>query len=238
MSPMPRLRAEAVLFDKDGTLFDFARTWSAWAQGVMQQLAGGDAALVEAMARELRFDLGSGGFLKDSPVIAGTSREAAQCLARALGRRDPEAIEGVLSEAAARAPLAEAVPLAPLLDRLRGAGLRLGVMTNDNEAVAHAHLAQVGVGDRFEFVAGFDSGHGAKPSPAPLLAFAAALGLPPAQVVMVGDSTHDLQAGRAAGMMTVGVLTGPAEAEELRDLADVILPDIGHLPDWLGAVVA
>ncbi|MCT4370689.1 HAD family hydrolase [Yangia mangrovi] len=232
------MRAAAVLFDKDGTLFDFSRTWSAWALGVMQHLSEGDAALVEAMACELRFDLGTATFLKDSPVIAGTSREAAECLARALGRRDPEAIEGFLSEEAARAPLAEAVPLAPLLDSLRAAGLRLGVMTNDNEAVARAHLAQVGVGDRFDFVAGFDSGHGAKPSPAPLLAFAAALGLPPEQVVMVGDSTHDLQAGRAAGMMTVGVLTGPAGAEELRHLADAILPDIGHLPGWLSAVVA
>ncbi|WP_353471542.1 HAD family hydrolase [Salipiger sp. H15] len=236
MSPV--LRADAVLFDKDGTLFDFTRTWGAWAQEVMHDLAGGDAALVAAMARELRFDLATGSFLKDSPVIAGTSREAADCLARGLGRADSAALEGYLSEAAARAPLAEAVPLAPLLDALRGAGLRLGVMTNDNEAVALAHLRQAGVGDRFDFVAGFDSGHGAKPSPAPLLAFAEALGLPPGRVVMVGDSTHDLQAGRAAGMMTVAVLTGLAGAEELRPLADAVLPDIGHLPDWLSAVPA
>ncbi|WP_226622920.1 HAD family hydrolase [Alloyangia pacifica] len=238
MSTTPRMRAAAVLFDKDGTLFDFTRTWSAWLQEVMRQLAGGDADLVEAMAQALRFDLAEGVFFKDSPVIAGTSREAADSLCRALGRTDPDALERFLSEEAARAPLAEAVPLAPLLDSLRGAGLRLGVMTNDNEAVAHAHLAQVGVGDRFDFVAGFDSGHGAKPSPAPLLAFAAAIGLPPGQVVMVGDSTHDLQAGRAAGMMTVGVLTGPAEADELRHLADVVLPDIGHLPRWLCAIEA
>ena len=51
---------------------------------------------------------------------------------------------------------------------------------------------------------------------------------------MVGDSTHDLIAGRAAGMQTVGVLTGMAEAE-LAPLADAVLPDIGHLPDWLMA---
>ncbi|MBE9639940.1 HAD family hydrolase [Salipiger mangrovisoli] len=236
MTAAPQRRAAAVLFDKDGTLFDFTRTWSAWALGVMDHLAQGDGLLVAAMARELRFDLDSRSFWKDSPVIAGTSREAAECLARGLGGRDAAALESFLSEAAARAPVVEAVPLAPLLDRLRGAGLRLGVMTNDNEAVAYAHLGQVGVADRFDFVAGFDSGHGAKPSPEPLLAFAAALDLSPAQVVMVGDSTHDLMAGRAAGMMTVGVLTGPAGAEELRPLADAVLPDIGHLPDWLRIV--
>jgi phosphoglycolate phosphatase len=50
---------------------------------------------------------------------------------------------------------------------------------------------------------------------------------------MVGDSLHDLRAGRAAGMTTIGVLTGVAGAEELSPSADLILPDIGHLPAWL-----
>ena len=45
---------------------------------------------------------------------------------------------------------------------------------------------------------------------------------------MVGDSRHDLQAGRAAGMVTLGVLTGPATAAELADVADAVLPDIGR----------
>ena len=50
---------------------------------------------------------------------------------------------------------------------------------------------------------------------------------------MVGDSTHDLIAGRSAGMLTVGVLTGLAKHEELTNLADVILPDISHLVAWM-----
>ncbi|MFD2856539.1 HAD family hydrolase [Seohaeicola zhoushanensis] len=50
---------------------------------------------------------------------------------------------------------------------------------------------------------------------------------------MVGDSTHDLFAGRTAGMHTVGVLTGVAGHEDLAPHADVVLPDIGHLPAWL-----
>jgi phosphoglycolate phosphatase len=52
---------------------------------------------------------------------------------------------------------------------------------------------------------------------------------------MVGDSRHDLAAGRAAGMHTVAVLTGPARDEDLRPFADVVLPDIGHLPEWLAS---
>ncbi len=237
MSPLRR-RADGVLFDKDGTLFDFARTWNVWALTVMRQLAGGEAALISAMARELRFDLETESFFKDSPVIAGTNREAAECLARGLGRADVGEIEAYLAAEAARAPLSEAVPLLPLLEGLAREGLRLGVMTNDSETSALAQLRGAGVAQSFDFIAGFDSGHGAKPSPEPLLAFATAVGLDPARVVMVGDSTHDLEAGRAAGMMTVAVLTGPAEADDLSPHADVVLPDIGHLPMWLKSEVA
>ena len=64
---------------------------------------------------------------------------------------------------------------------------------------------------------------------------ALATGLAPEAVVMVGDSTHDLIAGRRAGMRCVGVLTGLAEREVLQPYADVVLPDIGHLPAWIEA---
>ncbi|MBC7181003.1 MAG: HAD hydrolase-like protein, partial [Roseovarius sp.] len=66
-------------------------------------------------------------------------------------------------------------------------------------------------------------------------AFARAMAREPARVVMVGDSTHDLMAGRAAGMQCVGVLTGTASRADLESLADIVLPDIGHIPAWLTA---
>jgi phosphoglycolate phosphatase len=139
----------------------------------------------------------------------------------------------MLNEKAESAPQANATPLVPLFDGLRARGLRLGVATNDAEGPARAHLNAAGVSGHFDFVAGFDSGHGAKPSPGQLLAFARAVGVAPDRVAMVGDSTHDLIAGRNAGMVTVGVLTGMAGAQDLRPFADAVLPDIGHLPDWL-----
>ena len=109
----------------------------------------------------------------------------------------------------------------------------MGVATNDAEAPARANIAQLGATKQFDFIAGFDSGYGAKPEPGMLLAFAQQFNLDPQSCVMVGDSTHDLHAGRAAGMATVGVLTGLADQSELSPYADVVLPDIGHLPNWL-----
>ena len=67
-----------------------------------------------------------------------------------------------------------------------------------------------------------------------MLAFAKQIGVAPERIVMVGDSTHDLFAGRAAGMKTIGVLTGMAVEGDLAPHADVVLPDIGHIPAWLG----
>lgn len=222
-----------IIFDKDGTLFDFGATWNGWAAGVIAELSGGDPDLAQELADAARFDLAGGVFQPDSPVIAGTAREAAECLASALPGRDVDQIEALLNAKAALAPLAPAVPLDPFLTALVARGLRLGVMTNDSEYAAHAHLRAVGVTAHFDFIAGFDSGHGAKPAPDPLLAFATAMALAPETVVMVGDSTHDLIAGRAAGMHTLGVLTGMAGVDELAPFADAVLPDIGHIPGWL-----
>ncbi len=46
-----------LLFDKDGTLFDFEATWGAWAQGMAVELAGGDPALAGRLAAAIGFDL-------------------------------------------------------------------------------------------------------------------------------------------------------------------------------------
>ncbi|WP_116599187.1 HAD family hydrolase [Primorskyibacter marinus] len=230
------LRADAILFDKDGTLFDFRATWDVWAGGVLKRLAEGDAERLKWLSAAIGYDLAIGGFLPESPAIAGTNRQVAALLLPGLAGWTLDRLERFLSEAAETAPLVEAVPLSPLLARLRQAGLSLGVMTNDSQRTAHAHLVAANVGDAFDFVAGADSGFGAKPSPAPLLSFAYAVEKSPERVVMVGDSTHDLMAGRAAGMQTVAVLTGPATRAELAPLADVVLPNVGALPDWLGLI--
>lgn len=229
------MELDGIIFDKDGTLFDFGATWNTWALDLITELAEGDAETARRIALATDFDLTTAQFKPTSPVIAGTGRQAAECVARALPDRSLEALEELMNRRAAEAPQVPPTDLAPLLDDLAGRGLRLGVMTNDSAYAARVHLERAQILDRFHWVAGFDSGHGAKPAPAPLLAFARDQGLDPARVAMVGDSTHDLLAGRAAGMVTVGVLTGMAGQGDLEPYADTVLPHIGHLPDWLAA---
>ncbi|AHD10371.1 HAD family hydrolase [Phaeobacter gallaeciensis] len=224
---------DALLFDKDGTLFDFAETWNRWTGRMLDLLSEGDAGRLQAMAAAIDFDLATGKILPSSLVIASTNRQVAEALAPHVPQMDLDQLELYMAESAGEADLAEAVPLAAFLDELLARGKVLGVMTNDAEHSAKSQLSRSGVLDRFAFVAGFDSGHGAKPDADPLLAFCAATGIAPERTAMVGDSLHDLEAGSAAGMHRIGVLTGLAEAEELETHADVVLPDIGHIPGWL-----
>ena len=222
---------KGLLFDKDGTLFDFQATWSRWARALLDELAQGNEAARRAMADAVRFDLDAGVFQPDSAVIAGTGAEAAALLAPHAPGLTLEGVEMRLHRAADRLVPVPAVPLVPVLGALRARGLALGVATNDYEDTARRHLGAEA--PLFDFIAGFDSGHGPKPQPGMLLAFARHCGLAPGACAMIGDSRHDLAAGRAAGMVTVAVLTGVAKAPDLADLADVVLPDIGHLGDWL-----
>lgn len=223
----------AIIFDKDGTLFDFEATWGAWARSLLLDLAAGDASRAAALGEAIGYDFAHGRFDPASPVIAGTPGEIADALLPHVPGASPLTLVARMNALAATAPQVEAVPLAPLLAALRTRGLRLGLATNDAEGPARAHLDAAGVLGMFDFVAGFDSGHGAKPGPGQLLAFAEAMGLHPAEVAMVGDSRHDLHAARAARMTAIAVLSGLALAPDLQPFADAVLPDIGHLPDWL-----
>jgi phosphoglycolate phosphatase len=228
---------DGLLFDKDGTLFDFRVSWGRWAQGFLAQIAR-DATHAEQLGRSIGFDPATGSFAPHSPVIAATAADIAAALAPELPGVTVAELTDRIDASAAQAPMSQAVPLAPLLASLRERGLRLGVATNDSEAPARQHLQNHGITACFDFIAGYDSGYGAKPGPGMCLAFARQLGLDPARVAMVGDSRHDLEAGRAAGMRTVAVLTGIAKRDELAPHADVVLTNIGELPGWLSGLQA
>lgn len=223
-----------LVFDKDGTLFDFHATWSVWCDGLIRDLSGTDAALLDRLARRLAFDLDARRFEKSSPMIAGTMEVIIDAIREVRPDLEEQGLRRMILSTSAVAHQIEVTPLVPLLDRLAAAGITLGLATNDSEAPARAHLAAASILDHFAFVAGYDSGHGAKPEAGQLDAFCALTGIPPEACAMIGDSTHDLDSGRAAGMTTIAVLTGLASRADLAPHADVVLEDIGELPDWLG----
>ena len=225
-----------IIFDKDGTLFDFQATWAPGARRLVEELAGGDQSLAARLAAALGYNQAAERMAADSVMVAETPETVADALMAVMpAGADRRHLIGRLDAIGAETPQVPAVPLLPLLERLRGRGLRLACVTNDTEAVARAHLREAGIETRFEAVVGYDSGHGTKPDPDPLLAIAGLIGLVPEEMLMVGDSAHDMRAGKAAGMGCVAVLTGTADREMLEPLADAVLDDIGDLSDWIAA---
>ena len=229
------MNIRGVIFDKDGTLFDFQSTWGIWTVQVLARIAGSDEALLQQLAQALDYDTQTRRVQPGSVIVAATPMEIAAVVQDYIPALSQTQICDWLNEEAKTAPQVLVTDLHQLTAELRRRNLGLCVMTNDAEAPARAHLASVQALDLFDFVIGSDSGFGAKPQAAPLLALADKMEIPAAACVMVGDSTHDLRAGRAAGMRAVAVLTGLAEADELAPLADAVLPDVSHLPAWISA---
>ncbi|MEX0759788.1 MAG: HAD-IA family hydrolase, partial [Tistlia sp.] len=120
--------------------------------------------------------------------------------------------------------------------RLRARGLTLAVTSNDRAAATLATVARFGLEEHLAFVAGYDSGHGHKPSPGMVRAFCAATGLAAESVCVVGDNLHDLEMGRAAGAgLVIGVLTGSSTAQVLAPQAQLVLESIESLEAALEA---
>lgn len=94
------------------------------------------------------------------------------------------------------------------LQALRARGLRLACLTNKPLSFAQPLLAQKGLAPLFEQVFGGDSFERKKPDPLPLLKTCEALGTSPARTLMLGDSSNDAQAARAAGCPVVLVTYG------------------------------
>ncbi len=227
-------RSRGVLFDKDGTLADFANTWPPAYRAAAADLAGaaGDPALVERLLRLGGYD--ADGVLDPTSVLAcGTTEDlVAVWSARpelAAIADAAERVDRVFMAFASRAP-AVVADLATLLRRLRSRGLALGLATNDGAATARAWLSYVGADRLVDLVAGADSGHGGKPGPGMMVAFCAATGVSAAEVAVVGDAANDLRMARAAGAgLAIGVLTGVAGREALAPLADHVLASVAEI---------
>jgi phosphoglycolate phosphatase len=94
------------------------------------------------------------------------------------------------------------------LQQLRDAGLRLACLTNKPLSFAKPLLQAKGLDSFFTHVFGGDSFERKKPDPLPLLKTCEALGVKSSQALMVGDSSNDAQAARAAGCPVVLVRYG------------------------------
>ncbi|MEA3122112.1 MAG: N-acetyl-D-muramate 6-phosphate phosphatase [Paraburkholderia sp.] len=98
--------------------------------------------------------------------------------------------------------------IAALLDELDARGIGWGIVTNKVSRLAVPLVELLGLAARARCVVSGDTTPHAKPHPAPLLYAANELALSPEQLVYIGDDLRDVQAGFAAGMVTVAAAYG------------------------------
>lgn len=170
-----------------------------------------------------------------------------------MGRGDPDLLRKLLpedfpeAEATLQRIVRECLPvwtraseeIAPLpgcvelLHRLHARDRRLGLATSSGRAAAY--LDRWGVRHLFRAVVGREEVTRRKPHPEPVLRCLSELGVAPEDAAYVGDSPIDIQAGRAAGVRTVAVLTGTSSRRVLATLdPDHILESAIDLLDLLG----
>lgn len=200
-----KIHAEALLFDNDGTLVSslesVRRCWTRWAAefGITAE----DFARVELHGR--------------TAVAIAADLLPADVVPAAVARIEALEVEDV--------PNGGAVPLPGTRDFLDSLPAdRWAVVTSATRRLAEARLAHAGILPKTLVVAE-DVTRG-KPDPEPYLLAARQLGVDPARCVVFEDAPAGLQAGRAAGMITVALAT-THEAHELD--ADLVVSDLSAL---------
>jgi phosphoglycolate phosphatase len=240
---MPDLSAiRGILFDKDGTLIDFNRTWFGVVTALAREARPGDENGARALVELGGYDWAEQRFRSGSAVAAGTNADIVDLFHPELLDEDRKAKIAAFNafttiEGASRA--VAITGLAAALERLSAAGLLLGIATNDSEAGARATATALGLDDLFHTIIGYDSVAQPKPWPDQLHLFAARTGLPASAIAMVGDNNHDLEMAHAAGAgLAIGVLSGNSTREELSDRADIIVDSVADLPALFAGVRA
>ncbi len=232
------MKYKGILFDKDGTLLDFNKTWLPIYRIAAEEISNADNDLANQLLEKHGFNTALDRFIGGSLLAAGNNHEIAQAWAAEMGQHDEvarisERLNEIFEVAGARHATA-VTGLAETLETLKQSGLKMGVATADSYRGIINTLQSFDVLDKFDFLAGYDSGHGVKPAAGMVIAFCEQMQLDVSSVVVVGDNRHDIEMGRnASAGLCVGVLTGTSTREDLESIADIVLDDISRLPGAL-----
>ena len=216
LSSLPPLlsRVDAVIVDLDGTMVD---TMGDFNEAINRMLRELDLPPIDAQHIEHMVGKGSEHLLRsvlkhvlalDGRALDAMNIEALYPSAWASYQRLYLAINGQFS--AVYAGVEEGLQV------LQSRGLRLVCLTNKPTSFALPLLKAKGLDGYFEMVFGGDAFERKKPDPLPLIKTCEALGTAPARTLMVGDSSNDAQAARAAGCPVVLVTYGYNHGQPVR----------------------
>lgn len=220
---LPQRRWQAAIVDLDGTMVDTLGDFVVALDAMLGELSL-PAVAPGFVARAI--GKGSAHLVRSTLAEAGASPGGADALfdaAYAAYQRHYARVNGVHSTVYPG--------VVEGLDRLAAHGLALACLTNKPTAFAEALLAAKGLAKHFTIVFGGDAFERQKPDPLPVLRTCAALGCAPARTLVVGDSSNDAAAARAAGCPVVLVGYGYNHGRPVRAVdADGWIDRLDALP--------
>ena len=219
-----KLSVDEVMFDLDGTMIDSVPIYYQIIDIVFAQLgvpAVSREALMEAMDDgEFDWNCVLPEHLKSRKTeLTGKARGIIDEIAPAMFHKQIKLIPGTED----------------LFKEIAITGIKLGLVTSTPAqmmAVKMIPLSKAGLEKQLRVIVTADDVGNKKPSAEPLVQCSQKLGVPPEKCVYVGDTRVDIRAGKAAGMKTVGVLTGFDDYGALeREKPDAILDSIAQLDE-------
>ncbi|MFS2034609.1 phosphoglycolate phosphatase [Polaromonas sp. CT11-55] len=215
---------DAAMVDLDGTLVDTLGDFVAAVNAMLAELRkpGQTPQALDAMTVGCMVGKGSENLVKAVLAHAGEGLPARYAEAMASYQRHYAAINGVHSTVYPGGLEG--------LRALQQAGLKLACLTNKPLAMARQLLRLKGLDGFFSEVFGGDSFARKKPDPLPLLKTCEALGIAPSRTLMIGDSSNDARAARAAGCPVLLVTYGYNHGEPVREVdADGFVDSLAEL---------
>jgi len=220
-----RMIIKAVLLDLDNTLVDFVKMKRNSVHAAVQAMRKAGLKLGEKEAFEKIFAIYEKYGWEDQKAFQ-------KLLHKTQGKVDYKILaHGILAyrkEKAGHLVLYEGVKEA--LQKLKGKGLKLGIVTDAPKLQAYTRLVGLGVEDYFDVIVCFDDTKEKKPSQMPFTTAVSKLGLKPEEILFVGDSFHkDISGAEKFGMQTAWAKYGKSYDENREVEPDFVLEKFGDL---------
>jgi len=216
--PFPSIKA--IIFDMDGTLIDSVDLYHTIVKDIMNWLG-----MKMTLSKELLFECLSRG-IRISDVLFPSNVEAREEMVERFRTRALQAFREIFSRG--EVELIDGVE--GLFHELSQRGFSLAIVTSSTTDIIVPFLRAKRLHAYLDCVLGRNEVTRLKPFPDPLVKCLDMLTIAPGESVYVGDSVVDIQAGKAAGTGTIGVLTGASDLNRLKKEApDAILDSVGDL---------
>ena len=237
MNGLKQFKAQAIIFDKDGTLIDFDAMWGGWVIYLAEQLH-----LVSGLNVRGPLCLAMGYDDENKKVLAHGKLAATPM--SLLYRLSVEVMQSIGLSAVDAEQVVEKGWCIPdpvilakqftdtraLFGQLHSMGIKIGIATTDDRAPTQAMIEAFDIEEYISTMVCADDGIKAKPAPDMVLTICERMKIDPSKVMVVGDTTADLKMARSAGAgLCVGVLSGVSNAIDLTQFADVLIESVDDL---------